>query len=61
VIRDTLGQVLAREGFDADAQVVVALSRLVDPRQIRGGQSYAVRTDDRGEPESFEYRPNACG
>jgi murein DD-endopeptidase MepM/ murein hydrolase activator NlpD len=57
---DTLGQVLTREGFEGEAaRVVAALSRLCDPRLIRGGQSYTVRRDERGEPESFEYRPNA--
>jgi murein DD-endopeptidase MepM/ murein hydrolase activator NlpD len=57
---DTLGQVLAREGFESEgARVVVALSRLFDPKLIRGGQTYSVRLDEQGEPESFEYRPNA--
>jgi murein DD-endopeptidase MepM/ murein hydrolase activator NlpD len=57
---DTLGQILLREGFEADApKVANALSRLFDPKLIRGGQSYLVHADDAGEPESFEYRPNA--
>jgi murein DD-endopeptidase MepM/ murein hydrolase activator NlpD len=57
---DTLGQVLAREGFDDDGpRVVVALSRLTDPKLIRGGQTYSVRVGDQGEPQEFEYRPNA--
>jgi murein DD-endopeptidase MepM/ murein hydrolase activator NlpD len=57
---ETLGHVLASEGFAAEAaRVVGALSRLSDPKLIRGGQSYVVRLDERGEPESFEYRPNA--
>jgi murein DD-endopeptidase MepM/ murein hydrolase activator NlpD len=57
---DTLGQVLAREGFEGEAgRVVAALSRLFDPKLIRGGQSYTVHRDEQGEPESFEYRPNA--
>lgn len=56
---DTLGQILAREGFDSDGpRVVAALSRLMDPKTIRGGQSYTVRLDEQGEPEAFEYRPN---
>jgi murein DD-endopeptidase MepM/ murein hydrolase activator NlpD len=56
---DTLGQVLAREGFDDDApQVVAALSRLLDPKLIRGGQHYSVRLNEQGEPEAFEYHPN---
>ena len=57
---DTLGQVLAREGFaDEGPRIVSALSRMLDPRLIRGGQTYSVRLDEQGEPESFEYRPNA--
>jgi len=56
---DTLGQVLAREGFDKQAgKVVAALSRLLDPKSIRGGQSYTVRLDELGDPVSFEYRPS---
>jgi murein DD-endopeptidase MepM/ murein hydrolase activator NlpD len=56
---DTLGQVLAREGFEGQgARVAAALSRLTDPRLIRGGQSYAIRFDEQGEPDAFEYRPN---
>jgi murein DD-endopeptidase MepM/ murein hydrolase activator NlpD len=56
---DTLGQVLAREGFgSAGPEVVAALSKLVDPRSIRGGQKYAVRLGDDGTPESFEYQPS---
>jgi hypothetical protein len=47
--------VLTREGFDEDAhKVVAALSRLLDPNLIRGGQTYAVRVDDQGEPEAVE-------
>lgn len=57
---DTLGMVLAREGFGGQApRVIAALSRFLDPRLIRGGQTYAVRRDEDGEPEWFEYRPNA--
>ena len=55
---DTLGQVLAREGFGpATAPVVNALSRLTDPKLIRGGQIYRVQLDDQGSPELFEYQP----
>ncbi len=57
---DTLGHVLAGEGFGPEGpRVVGALSRLFDPKLIRGGQAYLIRSDERGEPESFEYRPNA--
>ncbi|HEY4395193.1 MAG TPA: peptidoglycan DD-metalloendopeptidase family protein [Polyangia bacterium] len=57
---DTLGQVLAREGFGpAGPQVIAALAKLVDPRTIRGGQKYVVRAGDDGAPASFEYRPSA--
>ncbi len=57
---DTLGQVLAREGFGPSApQVVSVLARLVDPRGIRGGQKYVVRLGDDGTPVSFEYQPSA--
>ena len=56
---DTLVQVLAREGFESDAgPVIAALSRLFDPKLIRGGQGYVVQLDEQGEPESFEYRPS---
>ena len=55
---DTLGQVMAREGFgSAGANVIAALTRLVDPRSIRGGQKYIVRAGDDGTPEAFEYQP----
>ncbi|HVU51894.1 MAG TPA: peptidoglycan DD-metalloendopeptidase family protein, partial [Polyangia bacterium] len=54
----TLSQVLAREGFAADGlKVVAALSKLVDPKTIQGGQRYFVRLDETGAPESFEYQP----
>jgi murein DD-endopeptidase MepM/ murein hydrolase activator NlpD len=57
---DTLGQVLAREGFGpAGPQVIAALAKLVDPRTIRGGQKYVVRAGDDGAPASFEYQPSA--
>jgi murein DD-endopeptidase MepM/ murein hydrolase activator NlpD len=55
---DTLGQVLAREGFGpATGTVVSALARLCDPKLIRGGQIYRVRFADDGTPDLFEYRP----
>jgi murein DD-endopeptidase MepM/ murein hydrolase activator NlpD len=55
---DTLGGVLAREGFGAAApNVIAALAKLVDPRSIRGGAKYIVRIGDDGTPESFEYQP----
>jgi murein DD-endopeptidase MepM/ murein hydrolase activator NlpD len=57
---DTLGQVLSREGFGpAGPQVVAVLAKLVDPRNIRGGQKYIVRLGDDGTPASFEYQPSA--
>ena len=57
---DTLGALLAREGFGAEGgKVVAVLSRLVDPKLIRGGQHYVVRTDEQGAPEAFEYHPTA--
>jgi murein DD-endopeptidase MepM/ murein hydrolase activator NlpD len=55
----TLGQVLAREGFGAQAgNVIAALSKLVDPKTIQVGQKYIVRLDEQGTPESFEYQPS---
>jgi murein DD-endopeptidase MepM/ murein hydrolase activator NlpD len=55
----TLGQVLAREGFGAQAgNVIAALSKLVDPKTIQVGQKYVVRLDEAGVPESFEYQPS---
>jgi murein DD-endopeptidase MepM/ murein hydrolase activator NlpD len=58
---DTLGQVLAREGFGpAGPQVVAALTKLVDPRGIRGGQRYVVRLGEDGAPASFEFQPSAA-
>ena len=57
---ETLGQILVREGFEGEApKVATALSRLFDPKAIRGGQTYVVHTDESGEPESFEYHPSA--
>lgn len=57
---DTLGQVLAREGFGpAGPQVVAVLAKLVDPRSIRGGQKYVVHLGDDGTPASFEYQASA--
>jgi murein DD-endopeptidase MepM/ murein hydrolase activator NlpD len=56
---DTLGQVLAREGFgSAGPQVIAALAKLVDPRTIRGGQKYVVRMGDDDAPDAFEYQPS---
>jgi murein DD-endopeptidase MepM/ murein hydrolase activator NlpD len=55
----TLSQVLAREGFGAAGpNVVAALSKLVDPKTIQGGQKYFVRLDETGAPEGFEYQPS---
>jgi len=55
----TLGQVLAREGFGPQAgNVVAALSKLVDPKTIQGGQKYFVRLDEAGSPVAFEYQPS---
>jgi murein DD-endopeptidase MepM/ murein hydrolase activator NlpD len=57
---DTLGQVLAREGFGASTgNIVAALAKLMDPKTIQGGQKYFVRMDDSGAPEGFEYQPSA--
>jgi murein DD-endopeptidase MepM/ murein hydrolase activator NlpD len=57
---DTLGKVLAREGFGASGPNVIAqLSKLMDPRAIQGGHVYRVVLDDEGTPELFEYRPSA--
>jgi murein DD-endopeptidase MepM/ murein hydrolase activator NlpD len=56
---DTLGQVMAREGFGpAGPQVTAALAKLVDPRSIRGGQKYVVRLGEDGSTASFEYVPS---
>jgi murein DD-endopeptidase MepM/ murein hydrolase activator NlpD len=57
---DTLGQLLAREGFGpAGPSVIAALAKLVDPKTIRGGQKYVVHVDDQGAPQGFEYQPTA--
>jgi murein DD-endopeptidase MepM/ murein hydrolase activator NlpD len=57
----TLGAVLSREGFGpAGPSVIAALSKLVDPKSIQGGQKYFVRLDETGAPESFEYQPSAA-
>jgi murein DD-endopeptidase MepM/ murein hydrolase activator NlpD len=57
---DTLGQVLAREGFGAAGpSVIAALAKLVDPKTIRGGQKYVVHVDEQGAPQAFEYQPTA--
>ncbi len=57
---DTLGQVLAREGFGpAGPQVIAVLAKLCDPRSIRGGQKYVVRLGEDGAPASFEYQASA--
>jgi len=55
---DTLGQVMAREGFGAAGpNVIAALNKLVDPRTIRGGAKYVVHMGDDGTPDGFEYQP----
>jgi murein DD-endopeptidase MepM/ murein hydrolase activator NlpD len=55
---DTLGQVMAREGFGtAGPNVIAALNKLVDPRTIRGGAKYVVHMGDDGTPDGFEYQP----
>jgi murein DD-endopeptidase MepM/ murein hydrolase activator NlpD len=55
---DTLGQVMAREGFGAAGpNVIAALNKLVDPRTIRGGAKYVVHVGDDGTPDGFEYQP----
>jgi murein DD-endopeptidase MepM/ murein hydrolase activator NlpD len=56
---DTLVNLLAREGFGAvSAAVVKALSRVLDPRQMRAGDGYLVAFDAEGNPELFEYLPS---
>lgn len=55
---DRLRDVMARAGFGAQADsMVAALSRLSDPKLIRPGENYTVRLDDEGVGDSFEYRP----
>src|SRR4029079_13554266 len=55
---DTLGAVLAREGFgSAGPNVIAALAKLGDLRAMRPGTRYVVRVGDDGTPEAFEYQP----
>jgi murein DD-endopeptidase MepM/ murein hydrolase activator NlpD len=55
---DTLGTVLAREGFGAAAgNVVKGLSRVFDVKSIKPGDGYVVGFDAEGTPELFEYLP----
>ncbi|HXU81611.1 MAG TPA: peptidoglycan DD-metalloendopeptidase family protein [Polyangia bacterium] len=57
--KDTLGTVLAREGFGASAgNVIKALSRIFDAKAIRPGDGYLVGFDAEGNPELFEYLPS---
>lgn len=57
---DTLSTVLAREGFSQVALTVsAALAEVVDPKSIWPGHKYNLSFDDEGQPERFEYRPNA--
>jgi murein DD-endopeptidase MepM/ murein hydrolase activator NlpD len=56
---DTMGTVLAREGFGAAAaNVIKGLSRVFDVRNIRPGDGYVVGFDAEGTPELFEYLPS---
>jgi murein DD-endopeptidase MepM/ murein hydrolase activator NlpD len=56
---DTLGTVLAREGFGATAaNVIKGLSRVFDVKAIRPGDGYVVGFDAEGNPELFEYLPS---
>jgi murein DD-endopeptidase MepM/ murein hydrolase activator NlpD len=56
---DTLGTVLAREGFGAVAgNVIKGLSRVLDVKSIRPGDGYLVGFDAEGTPELFEYLPS---
>jgi murein DD-endopeptidase MepM/ murein hydrolase activator NlpD len=53
---DTLGTVLAREGFGAVAgNVIKGLGRVFDVKSIKPGDSYIVGFDSEGNPELFEY------
>jgi murein DD-endopeptidase MepM/ murein hydrolase activator NlpD len=55
---DTLGTVLAREGFGAVAgNVIKGLGRVFDVRSIKPGDGYVVGFDAEGNPELFEYLP----
>jgi murein DD-endopeptidase MepM/ murein hydrolase activator NlpD len=57
--KDTLGTVLAREGFGATAaNVIKGLSRVFDVKNIRPGDGYLVGFDAEGNPELFEYLPS---
>ncbi len=57
---DTLSTMLSREGFGEVALTVSsALAKLVDPKNIWPGHKYNLAFDDEGQPERFEYRPNA--
>jgi murein DD-endopeptidase MepM/ murein hydrolase activator NlpD len=54
--KDTLGDVLGREGFGAvSGNVVKGLSRVFDVRTIKPGDGYLVGFDVEGNPELFEY------
>lgn len=56
--KDTLGSVLIKEGFAANAGLVTSLlTKHVDPKSIRAGELYSVERDDEGTPILFEYRP----
>lgn len=56
---DTLSTLLSREGFDAVALAVpAALAKLVDPRTVKPGETFALSFDQRGLPQSFEYKPS---
>jgi murein DD-endopeptidase MepM/ murein hydrolase activator NlpD len=56
--KDTLGTVLAREGFGAAAgNVIKGLARIVDVKTIKPGDGYVAGFDAEGNPELFEYLP----
>jgi murein DD-endopeptidase MepM/ murein hydrolase activator NlpD len=56
---DTLMTLLAREGFGAvSANVIKALTKVLDPKQIRAGDGYLLGFDAEGTPELFEYLPS---
>jgi len=58
--KDTLGTVLAREGFGPEAGAVIkAMEKIVDLRRMRPGEAYTVHFDESGTPVGFEYRPTA--
>jgi murein DD-endopeptidase MepM/ murein hydrolase activator NlpD len=57
--KDTLGDVLGREGYgDEIGNVIKALSRLADPKTIRPGDAYVASFDAEGRPAAFEYVPS---